>query len=141
MQGRTAVFHTMGDIAAPTERRNIASNVFTSPEIASVGWSENEISEGIVQGQIQKVVLSTNPRAKMQGITDGFIKLFARTNSGTVIGGVVVAPSASELIYPIAIAVENRLTVDELARTYSVYPSLTGAISDAARALHDPKLD
>ena len=141
MQGRTAVFHTMGDVATPTQKRNIASNVFTSPEIASVGWSENEIKEGLAKGQIEKILLSTNPRAKMQGIKDGFIKLFARTSSGTVIGGVVVAPSASELIYPIAIAVENRLTVDELATTYSVYPSLTGAIGDAARALHNPNLD
>lgn len=141
MQGRTAVFHTMGDIAAPTSKRNIASNVFTSPEIASVGWSENDIKEGLAQGQIQKIVLSSNPRAKMQGIEDGFIKLFARTGSGTVIGGVVVAPSASELIYPIAMAVENRLTVDELAKTYTVYPSLTGTIAEAARALHNPNLD
>ncbi|MFM1995309.1 MAG: hypothetical protein RLZZ610_826 [Actinomycetota bacterium] len=141
MQGRTAVFHTMGDVAVPTQKRNIASNVFTSPEIASVGWSEHEIQEGLVKGTIQKILLSTNPRAKMQGIEDGFIKLFASKGSGTVIGGVVVAPSASELIYPIAMAVENRLTVDELATTYTVYPSLTGAIADAARALHNPNLD
>lgn len=141
MQGRTAIFHTMGDIAAPTQRRNIASNVFTSPEIASVGWSQQEIESGIAQGQVHKIILETNPRAKMQGIKDGFIKLFARTGSGTVIGGVVVAPSASELIYPIAMAVENRLTVDELARTYTVYPSLTGSIADSARALHNPHLD
>jgi NAD(P)H dehydrogenase (quinone) len=141
MQGRTAVYHTMGDIAAPTQKRNITSNVFTSPEIASVGWSQHDIQEGIAQGLIQKITLGSNPRAKMQGIKDGFIKLFARTGSGTVIGGVVVAPSASELIFPIAIAVENRLTVDQLARTFAVYPSLTGSISDAARALHIPNLD
>jgi dihydrolipoamide dehydrogenase len=141
MQGRTAVFHTMGDVAVPTQKRNIASNVFTSPEIASVGWSENEIQEGLVKGEIQKILLTTNPRAKMQGIEDGFIKLFASTGSRTVIGGVVVGPTASELIHPIAIAVENRLTVDELAATYTVYPSITGTIADAARALHDPNLD
>jgi dihydrolipoamide dehydrogenase len=141
MQGRTAVFHTMGDVAVPTQKRNIASNVFTSPEIASVGWSENEIQEELVKGEIQKILLTTNPRAKMQGIEDGFIKLFASTGSRTVIGGVVVGPSASELIYPIAMAVENRLTVDELAATYTVYPSITGTIADAARALHDPNLD
>jgi len=141
MQGRTAVFHTMGDIATPTQRRNIASNVFTTPEIASVGLSENDIKEGMAQGQIQKILLSTNPRAKMQGIKEGFIKLFARSGSGTVLGGVVVGPSASELIYPIAIAVENRLTVDELARTYTVYPSLTGTITDAARSLYTPNMD
>ena len=140
MQGRTAVFHAMGDISLPTQLRNVSSNVFTSPEIASVGWPQLAIENDTVQGDIHKIMLHNNPRAKMQGIDDGFIKLFARTGSGTVIGGVVVAPKASELIYSIAIAVENRLTVDELARTFAVYPSLSGSISDAARALHLPSL-
>jgi len=141
MHGRTAVFHTMGDVATPTLKRNIASNVFTSPEIASVGWSESEIKAGLVNGQIETIALATNPRAKMTGVKDGFIKLFSSTGSGTVIGGVVVAPNASELIYPIAMAVENRLSVDELARTYTVYPSLTATITEAARALHNPNFD
>ena len=135
MQGRTAVFHTMGDVAEPTVLRNVASNVFTSPEIASVGWSEAAIKEGKVNGFVHKIDLDTNPRAKMMGVEEGFIKLICSTG-GTVIGGVVVAPKASELIYPIAIAIENRLTVDEVASTYTVYPSLTGSITDAARALH-----
>lgn len=138
MQGRTAVYHTMGDVAAPTRLRNVASNVFTSPEIASVGWSQDEIEQGLVRGEIEKVMLDGNPRAKMQGIREGFIKLFASIGSGTVIGGVVVAPRASDLIYPIAVAIENRLTVDDLARTYTVYPSLSGSISEAASALHQP---
>lgn len=138
MQGRTAVYHTMGDVASPTRIRNVASNVFTSPEIASVGWSQAEIEDGLVRGEIEKVMLDANPRAKMQGIHEGFIKLFASVGSGTVIGGVVVAPRASDLIYPIAMAVENRLTVDQLARTYTVYPSLSGSIAEAASALHQP---
>ena len=138
MQGRTAVYHTMGDVAAPTRMRNVASNVFTAPEIASVGWSQAEIEQGLVRGEIQKVMLETNPRAKMQGIREGFIKLFASIGSGTVIGGVVVAPRASDLIYAISVAIENRLTVDQLARTYTVYPSLADSIAEAASALHQP---
>ncbi len=139
MQGRTAVFHTMGDVAAPTQLRNVAANVFTSPEIASVGWSQAAIESGEVQGSIHKIMLEANPRAKMSNIEDGFIKVFAST-SGTVIGGVVVGPKASELIYPIALAVENRLTVDQVARTFAVYPSLSGSITEAARALHIPNV-
>jgi pyruvate/2-oxoglutarate dehydrogenase complex dihydrolipoamide dehydrogenase (E3) component len=138
MQGRTAIYHTMGDVSVPTALRNVASNVFTSPEIASVGWSQDEIEQGLVRGEIRKIMLETNPRAKMQGIEEGFIKLYASVGSGTVIGGVVVAPTASDLIYPIAVAIENRLTVDQLARTYTVYPSLSGSISEAASALHQP---
>jgi dihydrolipoamide dehydrogenase len=139
MQGRTAVFHTMGDVAAPTEVRNVASNVFTSPEIASVGWMEQDIKDGKVNGFVEKIDLNTNPRAKMQGLDFGFIKLICSTG-GTVIGGVVVAPRASDLIYSIAIAIENRLTADELAKTFTVYPSLSETISNAARALHKPNV-
>jgi len=49
---------------------------------------------------------------------------------------VIVAPRASELIYPIAIAVERRLTVDQVSRVFAVFPSLTGSITDATRAMH-----
>ena len=136
MQGRTAVFHAMGDAVNPIELRNVSSNIFTQPEIATVGWSQKQIEEGIAQGDIYKLPLKSNPRAKMLGIRDGFVKLFARTGSGTVIGGVIVAPRASELIFPLALAVEHRLTVDQVARAFTVYPSLSGSISDAARAMH-----
>ncbi|WP_022884904.1 NAD(P)H-quinone dehydrogenase [Glaciibacter superstes] len=136
MSGRTAVFHATGDAVNPIEIRNVAANIFTQPEIATVGWSQKQIEEGIAQGDIYKMPLEQNPRAKMMGIKDGFVKLFARTGSGTVIGGVIVAPKASELIFPLALAVEHRLTVDQVARAFTVYPSLTGSISDAARAMH-----
>jgi dihydrolipoamide dehydrogenase len=136
MQGRTAVFHAMGDAVNPFELRNVTSNIFTQPEIATVGWNQKQIEEGIAQGDIYKLPLKSNPRAKMLGIKDGFVKLFARTGSGTVIGGVIVAPRASELIFPLALAVEHRLTVDQVARAFTVYPSLSGSISDAARAMH-----
>ena len=96
----------------------------------------SQIEEGIAQGDIYKLPLASNPRAKMMGIKDGFVKIFARTGSGTVIGGVIVAPKASDLILPIALAVEHRLTVDQLARAFSVYPSLSASVTDAARAMH-----
>ncbi|MFM9876352.1 MAG: NAD(P)H-quinone dehydrogenase [Rhodoglobus sp.] len=136
MQGRAAVFHAMGDAVFPTELRNVTSNIFTQPEIATVGWSQKQIEDGVTPGNIYKLPLASNPRAKMMGIKDGFVKLFASTRSGTVIGGVIVAPHASELILSVSIAIEQRLTVDQLARSFSVYPSLTGSITDAARAMH-----
>ena len=135
MQGRTAVFHAMGGPVNPTELRNVTSNVFTHPEIATVGWSQHSLEADEVRGDVYKLPLASNPRAKMRGIKDGFVKLLASTG-GTVIGGVVVAPQASELVLPIAIAVEHRLTVDQLAEAFSVYPSLSGGITDAARAMH-----
>ncbi|WP_109209904.1 MULTISPECIES: NAD(P)H-quinone dehydrogenase [Microbacterium] len=136
MQGRTAIFHALGDVVIPLERRRITSNIFTAPEIATVGWQETDIDDGHINGVVHKMPLAANARAKMMGIKDGFVKIIAREGSGTVIGGVIVGPRASELIYPIAIAVERRLTVDQVSRVFAVYPSLSGSITDAARAMH-----
>ena len=136
MQGRTAVFHAMGDVVQPAELRNVTSNIFTQPEIATVGWQQPQVEDGTVRGVIFKLPLEPNPRAKMLGIEHGFVKLFATTTTRQILGGVVVAPKASELILPISIAVEHRLTVDDLARAFSVYPSLASSITDAARAMH-----
>ncbi len=136
MMGRTAVFHALGDIVIPLEQRKITSNIFTAPEIATVGWGERDVENGVADGIIHKLPLAANPRAKMMGIKDGFVKIIARKGSGTVIGGVIVAPRASELIYPIAVAVERRLTVDQLSRVFAAYPSLSGSITDATRAMH-----
>jgi dihydrolipoamide dehydrogenase len=71
----------------------------------------------------------------MAGLRDGFVKLFCRPATGQIIGGVVVSPKASELILPITMAVENNLTVDQLAHTFTIYPSLSGSIAEAARQL------
>ena len=136
MQGRTAVYHAMGDVVQPAELRNVTSNIFTQPEIATVGWQQPQVEDGTVRGVIFKLPLEPNPRAKMLGIRHGFVKLFATTTTRQILGGVVVAPKASELILPISIAVEHRLTVDDLAQAFSVYPSLASSITDAARAMH-----
>jgi pyruvate/2-oxoglutarate dehydrogenase complex dihydrolipoamide dehydrogenase (E3) component len=136
MQGRIAVAHLLGDSVTPLKLKRVASNIFTSPEIATVGVTEEDIAAGKYQGDVIKLSLNTNPRAKMMNVTEGFVKIIARRGSGTVIGGVVVAPRASELIFPIAIAVTQKLHVDDVANTFTVYPSLTGSISEAARRLH-----
>ena len=104
--------------------------------IATVGVTQAQIDSGEVQGRAITLPLKTNARAKMQGLTDGFVKIFCRTVTGIVVGGVVVAPRASELIYPLAVAVAQRLTVDQVSGSFTVYPSLTGSLAEAARRLH-----
>jgi len=136
MQGRMAVFHALGDVVIPLEQRRIAANIFTAPEIATVGYQERDIASGEVNAVVCKLPLAANPRAKMIGIKDGFVKILAHKGSGTVVGGVIVGPRASDMIYPIAIAVERRLTVDQVSRVFTVYPSLSGSITDAMRAMH-----
>ena len=136
MQGRIAMWHALGDAVRPLDRRQIAANVFTAPEIATVGCSQRAVDEGEIDAKTVLLDLEGNARAKMQGVRDGFVKLFCRPGTGIVVGGVVVAPQASELVYPIAMAVAANLTVDQVANAFTVYPSMTGSIAEAARRLH-----
>jgi pyruvate/2-oxoglutarate dehydrogenase complex dihydrolipoamide dehydrogenase (E3) component len=125
MQGRIAMWHTLGE----------AVGIFTDPEIATVGVSQRAVTAGEVAARVLKQPLATNSRAKMAGVSDGFVKLFSSPGTGVVLGGVVVAPRASELILAVSIAVEQHLTVEQLARTFAVYPSLSGSLTEAARKL------
>lgn len=136
MQGRIAMWHFLGDAVAPLDLRTVASNVFTAPEIATVGCSQNAVDNGEIIAEAVMLKLSGNPRAKMQGVHDGFVKLFCRPGTGTVVGGVVVGPRASELIHPVSIAVAESLTADQLAQAFTVYPSMSGSVAEAARRLH-----
>ncbi|MEV0360350.1 NAD(P)H-quinone dehydrogenase [Nocardia sp. NPDC050697] len=139
MQGRIAMYHALGEGVSPIRLKTVSSAVFTRPEIATVGVSQTAIDNGETPARTVMLPLNTNPRAKMSGLRRGFVKIFCRPATGVVIGGVVVAPIASELILPIALAVQNNLTVNDLAQTFSVYPSLTGSVIEAARQLmrHD----
>jgi NAD(P)H dehydrogenase (quinone) len=136
MQGRIAMWHFLGDTVRPLDLKKVSSNVFTAPEIATVGWSQQAIDRGEIQAVVVMLPLSGNPRAKMQGVRDGFVKLFCRPGTGIVVGGVVVAPRASELIHPVSIAVAESLTADQLAQAFTVYPSMSGSVAEAARRLH-----
>lgn len=141
MQGRIAMWHALGDAVSPLDLRAVAANVFTAPEIATVGCSQAEIDDGTRPALAMSLPLRGNPRAKMQALQDGFVKVFCLPTTGIIIGGVVVAPSASELIHPLSLAVRNKLTVDQLAEAFTVYPSLSGSLAEAARRLHGHAAD
>jgi dihydrolipoamide dehydrogenase len=136
MQGRIAMWHALGDAVSPLDLKTVSANVFTAPEIATVGVTQQQVDSGEMPARVVKLPLRGNARAKMQGSRDGFVKLICRKATGIVIGGVVVAPRASELIFPVAIAVAQRLTVDQVSESFTVYPSMTGSIAEAARRLH-----
>jgi dihydrolipoamide dehydrogenase len=141
MQGRIAMWHTLGEAVQPIRLDHVAATIFTDPEIATVGVTANAVESGAEDAVAVKLPLATNARAKMQGFRDGFVKLFARRGTGIVLGGVVVAPRASELILGVSLAVEQSLTVDQMAHTFAVYPSLSGSLTEAARRLMRPTGD
>ena len=139
MQGRIAMWHALGEAVGPLRLGHVAATIFTDPEIATVGVSQHSLlttgTTGEVAARVLKLPLATNPRAKMAGFRDGFVKLFTSPGTGVVLGGVIVAPRASELILAVSVAMEQRLTAEQLATTFAVYPSLSGSITEAARKL------
>jgi NAD(P)H dehydrogenase (quinone) len=135
MQGRIAMWHTLGEAVHPIRLGHVAATIFTNPEIATVGVSQRAVDAGQVTARTLKQPLATNPRAKMAGFHDGFVKLFTSPGTGVILGGVVVAPRASELILAVSVAMEQRLTAEDLAQTFAVYPSLSGSVTEAARKL------
>ena len=134
MQGRIAMRHALGDAVAPLEVGTVAHAVFTVPEIASIGIGEKEAEA--YDAVSTTVPLARNPRAKMSGVNEGFVKLFSRRRSGEVLGGVIVGRAASEQVLAVTLAVTHRMTVEQVMNAFSVYPSLSGTITEAARQLH-----
>jgi pyruvate/2-oxoglutarate dehydrogenase complex dihydrolipoamide dehydrogenase (E3) component len=136
MQGRISMRHALGGAVTPLELDVVSSTVFTEPEIATVGVTQRDLDSGAFIGECVQLPLASNARAKMEGIVDGFVKIFCRTQTRIIAGAVVVSPHASELIHPLTLAVQQRLTADQLAATFTVYPSLSGSLAEAARRLH-----
>ncbi|MDR1852744.1 MAG: NAD(P)H-quinone dehydrogenase [Propionibacteriaceae bacterium] len=135
-QGRIAMWHSLGDAVEPLNTRTVASAVFTTPEIATIGITQKEIDDGTIKARMVKMPLATNARTKMKEAYGGFVKLFCLPTTHIVVGGVIVSFWASELIHSVSIAVKNKLTVEQLGNAFAVYPTLSGSISEAARQLH-----
>ncbi|MEX0658587.1 MAG: NAD(P)H-quinone dehydrogenase [Egibacteraceae bacterium] len=135
MQGRNAMWHALGRAVAPLDRDAIAATIFTAPEVASVGIDQPAAAERRIPIDSVTLGFAGNPRAKMNERTAGFVKVHAMKGSGTILGGSVVAERASDLITPLAVAVQNRLTVSQLAHAFTIYPSMAGSVQEAARLL------
>ena len=136
MQGRIAMWHALGEAVGPLRLGHVAATIFTDPEIATVGVTQHAVTAGEVAARVLKLPLATNPRAKMAGFARRLRQAVRQPRQRRVVlGGVVVAPRASELILAVSLAMEQRLTVEQLAHTFAVYPSLSGSITEAARKL------
>ncbi|HZD68492.1 MAG TPA: NAD(P)H-quinone dehydrogenase [Actinomycetes bacterium] len=135
MQGRIAMWHLLGQAVSPLRWDAVAATIFTDPQIATVGLSEQRAATAGIEVVTEKLPLSSNSRAKMSNLADGFVKLLARPGSGTIVGGAVVAGYASDLIAPVSLACFNRLTADQLSQAFQIYPSFAGSIQECARLL------
>jgi dihydrolipoamide dehydrogenase len=133
MQGRNAMWHALGQAVAPLRWDTVAACIFTDPEVATVGMPAAEAERSRMPVRTVTLPFTGNPRAKMAEWTDGFVKIHALAGSGTVLGGAVVAARASDIIHPLSVAVHSRLSVSQLALAFSIYPSMSGSVQEAAR--------
>ena len=115
--------------------------VYTWPEIASVGQTEEELKAAGIAYNVGKFPFTANGRARAMGDTDGFVKLLADKTTDRLLGAHIIGPDAGTLIAELAIAMEFGASAEDVARTCHAHPSLNEAVKEAAlavdgRALH-----
>jgi len=119
----------------------IPNVVYTSPELASVGKSEEELRAAGVAYRVGKFPFTANARAKVNRTTEGYVKILAASATDRILGAHIIAAQASEMIAEAAVIMEFGGSAEDLARTCHAHPTLTEAVREAAlavdrRALH-----
>jgi dihydrolipoamide dehydrogenase len=117
----------------------LPSAVFTDPEFATVGLTQEEAAERGVKVRTGVFPLQASGRALTMDSTDGMIKIVA-DESGRVIGAHLLAPGASDMIPVLTVAIAKRMTVEEIGSTIYVHPSLSEAIGEAALKVNNEAL-
>lgn len=104
--------------------------IFSSPEIASVGLTEEEVEDEILIGEFP---FSANGKAVSMNATDGLVKIVARKKDNVIIGAQVVGPEASVIIAELALAIKKNLTLDDIGDTIHVHPTLSEVVMESAK--------
>lgn len=109
--------------------------IYTWPEIASVGASEQDLKERGVEFKIGKCPFLANGRARCSGFTDGFVKIIADKKTDRILGVHMIGPNASELIAEMAVAMEFGSSAEDIARSTHAHPTLSETVKEAALAV------
>jgi len=136
--------HRMGAVAAEVlagkksgfDNRTISAVIFTDPEIAYCGLSEEDAKAAGYDVAVGKMFFAASGRAKSMNQQDGFVKVIAEKGSDVVLGIRMVGPHVSELLGQATLAVENALTVEDITDTIHAHPTLSETILEAAEAVH-----
>jgi dihydrolipoamide dehydrogenase len=113
----------------------IPNVIYTFPEVASVGKSEEELKAAGVAYKIGKFPFTANGRAKVNQTTDGFVKILADATTDRILGAHIIGAAASEMIAEAAVIMEFGGSAEDLARTCHAHPTLTEAVKEAALAV------
>jgi len=113
----------------------IPNVVYTYPEIASVGKSEEELKEGGIAYRAGKFPFTANPRARVNLTPEGFVKILADAGTDRVLGVHIVSADAGNMIAEAAVAMEFGASSEDIARTCHAHPTLSEAVKEAALAV------
>jgi dihydrolipoamide dehydrogenase len=119
----------------------IPAVIYTWPEVASVGRTEEELKAAAISYRIGKFPFIANPRGRTNGYTEGFVKILAESGTDKVLGVHIIGPDAGTLIAEAVLAMEFGASAEDVARTCHAHPTLSEALKEAAlavdgRALH-----
>ena len=135
-EGTVAAEAIAGDRASAYDPIAVPNCVYTDPEVATVGLSEEEAKAAGYELRIGKFPLAASGRARTMGETDGFIKLIGDAKTDLLLGMHIIAPQAESLIGEGVIALEMGATLEDIGLSIHPHPTLTESIMDAAEASH-----
>lgn len=115
----------------------IAGVVYTFPEVASVGKTEEELKEAGIKYKKGSFPFSANSRARANATTDGFVKVLADAETDRILGCHIMGPNAGEMIAEAVIAIEYGASSEDLARTCHAHPTLSEAFKEACMDTYD----
>ena len=112
----------------------IPSVIYTHPEVASVGQTEEQLKEAGCNYKVGKFSFMGNGRAKANFAADGFVKILADTTTDRILGAHIIGPMAGDLIHEVCVAMEFGAAAEDLARTCHAHPTYSEAVREAALA-------
>jgi dihydrolipoamide dehydrogenase len=130
-----AVAEIIAGLAGHVNYDVIPSVVYTAPEIAGIGQTEEDLKAAKAEYRAGKFLFLANGRAKANQTTDGFVKILADARTDRLLGAHIIGPLAGELIHEVAVLMEFGGSAEDLARTCHAHPTLSEAVKEAALAV------
>mmetsp|Transcript_13104 Transcript_13104/g.22116 ORF Transcript_13104/g.22116 Transcript_13104/m.22116 type:complete len:359 (-) Transcript_13104:75-1151(-) len=138
-EGICAVEHMMGE-GGHVNYEAIPGVIYTYPEVANVGKSEEELKAAGIEYNVGTFPFMANSRARANLETDGMIKILTCKKTDKIIGGWILGAHAGELIHEVVLGVEYGASSEDLARTCHAHPTLSEALKEACLAAHDKSI-
>lgn len=130
-----AVAEILAGQAGHVNYATVPSVIYTHPEVASVGITEEQAKTQGLEVNIGKFPFSANGRARAMGATDGFVKIIAERKTDRIVGAHIVGPKAAELLGEIVVCMEFGGSSEDLARSFHSHPTLSEVVREAALAV------